>query len=336
MLDHLENPWDIAFLPDKTMLITERSGSVSRVVNGQKTEIFTPSDVVVRGEGGMLGLAIDPEFATNHFIYTCFNSDRAGLDVRVVRWELTPDNSRQVGRTDIVTGLPANPSGRHSGCRIGFGPEGNLWVGTGDAADEDNSQNLQSLGGKILRVTRDGEAATDNNPPAGADKRIYSWGHRNTQGLAFYDQLTDGSYGVSAEHGSDRDDEINPLVRGNFGWAPGAGYDESVPMTDTNRFPDAVKSIWSSGNPTIAISGVAFLTGEQWGTWQNRLAVAVLKDQHLMVLEIKPGNNSGEVQKLLPGNFGRLRAVRIGPDGALYISTDNGSDDKIIRLSPKS
>ena len=331
----LANPWDIAFLPDSSaMLITERKGSVSLVKNGQKTELFTPDDVVARGEGGMLGLAVDPEFATNHSIYTCFNSDKSGsLDIRVVRWEIKPDGSGLVSRTgDIVTGMPANPSGRHSGCRIGFGPDNNLWIGTGDAANNNNPQNLQSLGGKILRVDRDGKGVAGNLGGA-ADPRIYSYGHRNTQGLAFYDAVKNGSYGVSAEHGSDRDDEVNPLASGNFGWAPGAGYDESVPMTDLNRFPDAVKSIWSSGNPTIATGDAGFLGGSQWGSWEGRLAVAVLKDKYLMILEIKSGEILGEQSKLLDNEFGRLRAVTLGSDGALYISTDNGSDDKIIKLT---
>lgn len=337
LISGLQNPWDIAFLPDSTMLITERSGAVSRIVDGQKSVVFTPSDVVARGEGGMLGLAVDPNFSENHLIYTCFNSDRSGLDVRVVRWEIKPDGSGLIKRDkDIVTEIPASPSGRHSGCQIAFGPDGNLWIGTGDAAEESNPQNLSSLGGKILRVTRDGQAVSDNNAPTGADKRIYSWGHRNTQGLAFYGQTIDGSYGISAEHGSSRDDEVNPLSRGNFGWAPGTGYDESVPMTDTNRFPDAIRSIWSSGDPTIAISGADFLRGTQWAAWENRLAVGVLKDKHLLLLELKSDGTIGEQQKLLDSQFGRLRAVVRGPDNALYISTDNSSDDKIIRLSPSS
>jgi len=329
----LSHPWDVAFLPNKTMLITERGGAVSSIRDGRKSALFTPDDVVVRGEGGMLGLTIDPDFAQNHYVYTCFNSDKSGaVDVRVVRWELNDDGTNLVKRSaDIVTGIPASTSGRHSGCRIGFGPDRNLWIGTGDAANENNSQNLQSLGGKILRVARDGKGVVGNLGGT-ADTRIYSYGHRNTQGLAFYDSARNGSYGVNAEHGSDRDDEINPLTKGNFGWAPGSGYDESVPMTDSSRFPDAVKSMWNSGNPTIAISGSAFLKGSQWGNWEGRLAVGVLKDKHLMLLEIKPDGSLGEQEKLLDGEFGRIRAVTLGPDGALYISTDNGADDKIVKL----
>jgi glucose/arabinose dehydrogenase len=334
VLNGLDHPWDVVFLSNQTMLVTERSGSVSRVQNGQKTELFKPNDVVARGEGGMLGLAVDPEFASNQFIYTCFNSNVAGLDIRVVRWQLKPDGSGLVKRDrDIVTGLPANPTGRHSGCRLGFGPDNHLWIGTGDAANASTPQDLRSLGGKILRVDRDGQAVSGNDSPNGADRRVFSWGHRNTQGLALYDKVTNGSYGISAEHGSYRDDEINPLKRGNFGWAPSAGYAETEPMTDTDRFPDAVKSIWSSGVRTVAISGATFLSGEQWGAWQGRLAVAVLKDKHLMILEIKTDGTVGETQKLLTDQFGRLRAVRLGPDGALYVTTDNGSDDKIIKLT---
>lgn len=318
-------------MPNRTMLFTERSGNVSVLINGQKKLLLKPNDVAPRGEGGMLGLAVDPEFITNHFIYTCYSTQN---DIRVVRWQLRPDGYALGKRDkDIVTGIPTNVSGRHSGCRLGFGPDKNLWIGTGDAANENNPQNLTSLGGKILRVDRDGNAVADNNAPARADKRIYSWGHRNTQGIAFYDKLTDGSYGVSIEHGSDRDDEVNALIRGNFGWAPGAGYDESANMTDLQRFPDAVKSIWSSGNPTIATSGAAFIRGSDWKSWQGRLAVGVLKDEHLMLIDIKDGALVGTPQKLLDKAYGRLRAVRLGPDHALYITTDNGGNDKIIRLA---
>lgn len=330
VLSGLDHPWDVAFMPNRTMLFTERSGTVSVLVNGQKKALFKPSDVAPRGEGGMLGLAVDPEFITNHYIYTCYNTQN---DIRVVRWQLRPDGYALGKRDkDIVTGIPTNSSGRHSGCRLGFGSDSNLWIGAGDAANENNPQNLNSLGGKVLRVNREGVAAADNNAPARADKRIYSWGHRNIQGIAFYDKLTNGSYGISVEHGSDRDDEVNALVRGNFGWAPGRGYDESVDMTDLQRFPDAVTSTWSSGNPTIATSGAAFIHGSQWKAWQGRLAVGVLKDQHLMLMDVKDGALVGTPQKLLDKAYGRLRAVRLGPDNALYVTTDNGGDDKIVRL----
>lgn len=332
VINDLRNPWEIVFLPDQMMLFTERSGAISKIVDGKKVIIHSPDDVVARGEGGMLGLAVDPDFTSNGYIYSCFNSDLENLDIRVARWRLNKEQNSLEDRRDIVTGIPANPSGRHSGCRIGFGPDGNLWIGTGDAAQSSNSQDLSSLGGKILRVTREGVAA-EGDMGGGADSRIYSYGHRNTQGLAFYNEIKNGAYGYSVEHGSDRDDEVNALVPGNFGWDPGAGYDESVPMTDRQKFPDSIEAFWSSGNPTIAPADAVILEGDRWGDWDGFIAMAVLKDKHLRLLSVEGGKLGSEL-KLLEKSYGRLRATTTGPDGSLYISTDNGSNDQILKITP--
>lgn len=329
LLDDLDHPWDIDFLPDATLVFTERSGDISKLKDGKKTVLESPTDIETGGEGGLMGLAVDPDFATNRFIYACLNTTKG--DVRVARWVVDAQTESLSARSDIVTGIPAANSGRHSGCQIAFGPDDNLWIGTGDAADESEPQNLSSLGGKILRVDRDGKAAEDN--ANGTDKRIYSYGHRNTQALAFYESKTGESYGVSVEHGSDKDDEVNQLSPGNFGWAPGSGYDESVPMTDTRKFPNAIESVWSSGSTTIAPSGAAFLSGSAWGRLNGWLAVSVLKDQKLMLLNIDDGSVNG-TRDYFTSEHGRLRAATLGPDGALYVSTDNGVNDSILRVAP--
>ena len=220
------------------------------------------------------------------------------LDVRVVRWRVNNAVTALGSRTDIVTGMPVNTTGqtgRHSGCRIRFGPDGNLWVGTGDAATGTVPQNPTSLGGKVLRVNTDGQGVPGNAKPP-FDPRIYTYGHRNVQGIAFD---KDGR-AFSIEHGTGRDDEVNRLVAGaNYGWDPvppggGAGYDESQPMTDFTKFPNARKAVWSSGNPTIAPSGGTFLNGSQWAGWDGALAMAVQKDQHLRVLALTSGKNAVE------------------------------------------
>jgi glucose/arabinose dehydrogenase len=318
----LSNPWDIAFAPDGTMLFTERVGRIDARVGNQVRTLATPADAVAVGEGGMLGIAVDPAYGTNRRIYTCFLSNASGaLDVRVVRWQVNAATTGLTARADILTGIPANPSGRHSGCRIRFGPDGRLWVGTGDAANGANPQSPTSLGGKVLRITTSGAAAPGN---AGAPFRpeVYTYGHRNVQGLAF---AADGT-AYSIEHGPDRDDEVNRLVRGgNYGWDPVPGYNEAVPMTDLAKFPAAIPAIWSSGSPTIAPSGGAVLSGTRWQGWDKALAMAVLKGQQLRVIGFTPEGTAVEVEWTVLTDRGRLRSAVQGPDGNLYIATDAGA-----------
>jgi glucose/arabinose dehydrogenase len=325
----LEKPWDIAWLPNGTVLVTERPGRLNVYADGVAAEpIVTPlTDVVARGEGGVMGLEVDPDFASNGYIYICTTSS-AGTDndVRLVRFTLnTPNGDTVVDRRDIVTGMPYS-TGRHSGCRPRFGSDGFLWVGTGDAATGTTPQDDDSLGGKVLRVDRDGMAAPDN--PGG--RRWLSKGHRNIQGMAF---RSDG-LGMSAEHGPDVDDEINLLVAGNFGWDPVPGYNESVSMTDLDKFPDAVESVWSSGSPTLALAGADFIEGNAWGNWNGALAVATLKAEHLHIYFIdSEGKLTGEERAI--ENEGRLRTPRQGPDGLLYVTTDGGGGlGKVLRVTP--
>ncbi len=330
----LSHPWDIVFLPDGSMLFNERSGKISRLANGQKTIVANIGDVYAVGEGGLTGLALDADFATNRQLYTCFNARTAsGIDVRLVRWKLSAENTALIERKDIVTGIPSNSSGRHSGCRVRSDISGNLWVGTGDAARASNPQNPKSLGGKILHVTRDGMPAGDNLPVP-FDPRIFSYGHRNVQGLVLFDEPKDDVYGYSIEHGSDRDDEINLLKSGNFGWAPRVTYIEAgIPMTDLGRFPDAQSAIWSSGSPTIAPSGGSLLKGEKWGTWNGSVAMAVLKGKQVRIMTFD-ASNALKDQRAVLTEFGRIRSTVQGSDGNLYISTDNGTGDKIIKVTP--
>ena len=201
--------------------------------------------------------------------------------MRVLRWRLTSDTTAVSDGAPVVTGIPLS-SGRHSGCRLRFGTDGYLYVGTGDAAVGTNPQNLASLGGKVLRVGWDGSIPADNPFVArgGNARYVFNYGHRNVQGLA----LRPGTNELwTAEHGTDRDDEVNLVVRGaNYGWDPVPGYDESTPMTDLTKFPSATPAMWSSGFPTVATSGAAFLTDPRWGAWRGSLAVALLKGQGVL------------------------------------------------------
>jgi glucose/arabinose dehydrogenase len=333
----VDHPWDVGFAGG-TMIYTERAGRISAFVSGQKRLLAAPPDVVHASEAGMMGLAIDPDFAINRYIYTCLASTLGGPsnDVRVVRWKVNSGFTALTNRTDIVTGAPVNTEGelgRHSGCRPRFDVWKLLWVGTGDAAEATVPQDPRSLGGKVLRVNRDGGPAP-GNPGGALDPRIYSYGHRNVQGIAF--RGSDG-LGVSTEHGTDRDDELNRLVTGNFGWdpvGPNGGYDESTPMTDLTKFPNAVRPLWASGYPTVAPSGATFVSGSQWGSWNGALLVALLKGSKLLVFKL---DSQGRVLDtgLALGNQGRLRVPVQGPDGDIYVTTDNGGGtDKILKLAP--
>ena len=331
----LSNPWDVAFLPNGELLITERPGLLRlRRITGDLITVARPTDVVQGSEGGMMGMALDPQFASNRYIYICISSNLgSSTDNRMVRWTLAADGASLSARRDIVTGLPW-AGGRHSGCRPRFGPDGYLWIGTGDAATGTNPQDLQSLGGKVLRVTRDGAAAPNNPVIAGADARIYTYGHRNVQGIAFHPS-TGATY--ATEQGPAFDDEVNVLVAGaNAGWNPVPAYNESVSMTDLTKYPNAMKAVWSSGSPARGTCGGGFISGAAWHAWNGALVLGQLSGTRLLVLTF---NTNGTVRKETPvyGELGlRLRTPLQGPDGALYITTDvsNGGGE-IWRIAPR-
>jgi glucose/arabinose dehydrogenase len=330
----LDRPWDLAFTPGGNIVFTERVGRINIRFNGQRRVLATPTDVVVAGEGGMLGIAVDPQFAANRRIYTCMVSNRSGAaDVRVVRWRINEAVTALTDRTDILTGIPASGAS-HMGCRIRFGPDGYLWIGTGDATQGPAPQSRTSLGGKVLRITTDG-AGAPGNAGGGFRAEVYTYGHRNVQGIAF----SPGGQAYAVEHGTDRDDEVNRLVRGgNYGWdpvAPGTtgDYDQTRPMTDLTKFPTAQRPVWSSGSPTIAPSGATFLTGERWAGWNGALAMAVLKGQQLRVLALNADGTAIEQQWTRVTDRGRLRVAVQGPDGSIYLATD-ANPGAILRVDP--
>ncbi|UDY37080.1 PQQ-dependent sugar dehydrogenase [Dermatobacter hominis] len=323
-------PWEIAFLPDGTPLVTERPGRVAAVVGGARQVVATISDVVASGEGGLLGLAVDPAFATNRFIYTCYDHGSGGVvsDVRIVRFRVAEDLGSLTGQTPVLTGIPQGAGNRHQGCRLAFGPDGMLWATTGDAAQPTYPQSTTNLAGKVLRMTAAG-APAPGNPGGSWNPYVYSIGHRNGQGLAF--RPSDGQP-FEVEHGTGCDDEINRIVAGgNYGWNPvGSGYDESKPMTDLS-IPGAIPAVWSSGCPTIAPSGASFVTGAQWGQWNGALAVAVLKGTRLMFVKISGSTLQGIDTRLT--DRGRLRTVRQAPDGSLWVAQD-ANPGSLLRLVP--
>ncbi|NKQ56671.1 PQQ-dependent sugar dehydrogenase [Amycolatopsis sp. K13G38] len=342
----LEHGWDIGFLPDGKLLVTERPGKIALVDGHTVSEVSADlSDVYVQGEGGLMGMVVHPDFARTRQFTTCQTHQEGGrpVDIRLVTWTLSADDRSATKVRDLLTGLPVNPSGRHSGCRPTIAADGALMVGTGDTARASISQDRHSLGGKVLRIDLNTGAPLPDNPfissPDPNEQRIYTYGHRNVQGVAV--RPGSGQVFVS-EQGPSFDDEINLLQKGgNYGWDPSKGgtdtsYDENVPMTDTTRFPDAVTPLWTSGRITEAICGATFLTGAQWGQLEGRLAVVALKGQKLLLFGL---DQQGKITGVtLPAEFndkfGRLRAARTGPDGALYVTTSDGENDKVLKVTP--
>ncbi len=345
----LEHGWDIGFLPDGKVLVSERigrftllSGSRPGATSRHVTADF--SDLLVAGEGGLLGMVIHPDFASTRQFTTCQNhTGSGGVDVRLVTWKLSADGARADKVRDLLTGLPSSQGGRHSGCRPTIAPDGALLVGTGDTARASYPQDLTNLGGKLLRLNLTTGEPLRDNPKASAgnvhERYVYSYGHRNVQGVA----IRPGTGQIyTAEHGPSFNDEVNLIRPGaNYGWDPSQGgtessYDESVPMTDTARFPGAVPAVWQSGETTQAICGAAFLDGAAWGAWNGALVITALKGAKLLVLTLDPAGavRTVTIPEQVNDRYGRLRAARLGPDGALYVTTSNGDDDKLLRITP--
>jgi glucose/arabinose dehydrogenase len=345
----LEHGWDIGFLPDGRALLTQRPGRLTLVSGLHPGAVATDvaadlSDLLVRGEGGLLGMVIHPDFAISREFTTCQNHQEGGrpVDIRLVTWRLADDGRSARRVKDLLTGLPTADSGRHSGCRPTIAADGALLVGTGDTARGDVPQDLTRLGGKVLRLDlKTGEPLPDNPFADAADLRqryVYSYGHRNVQGVA----VQPGTGRVfTAEHGPTFDDEVNLNRPGaNYGWDPSrggtvGGYDESVPMTDLQRFPDAVPAVWQTGETTQALCAAAFLSGPSWGDLDGVLVVTALKGAKLVLLRLTAAGAVSQiaVPPETNGPYGRLRAARLGPDGALYVTTTNGDDDALLRIT---
>jgi len=359
LLQGLSNPWDIAVAPDGSMFFTEKCRGLSvRHPDGTVTRLFGTSgsalvapDLECVGQSGVHGVALDPAFATNRTLYvymlsTISTSPRTN---RVVRLVLNSGYTSADGRADIISDIPfkdasnaVGGAGSHSGGRIRFGPDGFLYVTTGDNHNQALPQSPTMLGGKVLRLTTTGAAAPGNTPPAGFDARIFTYGHRNVQGITF--RPGTGQPFIS-EHGPNHSDEVTPLVNGgNGGWDPKdrpslscpggycgyAGNSSTMPMTDVARFPNAMRPSWSNDGSSQGMGPAVFLVGTQWAAWNGRLAVGIMGGARLKILELDAaGTTTGAIDASLPD--ARYRALTLGPDGNLYVATDSG---EIWRVTP--
>jgi glucose/arabinose dehydrogenase len=316
----LEVPWGASFAPNGDLYVTERPGRVQRVghENGRREEVVDLTDrVAARGEGGLLGLALHPEDPDLAYTYQTYQGPD-GLVNRVVRHRVRDDFARE---SVVLDGIPG--ASIHDGGRIAFGPEGSLYVTTGDAGRGARAQDPHSLAGKVLRLRPDGSPRPDN--PFG--NAVFTLGHRNPQGLAWREGTL-----FSTEHGPATDDEINVLRAGNnYGWPEVKGPSERDEFTD----PIAAYT------PTIAPGSAAFYRGPI-ADWQGDLFFGTLAGTHLHRVRIDGQNEVTEQERLLDDRYGRLRTVFTGPEDHLYVTTSNRDgrgtpapqDDRVLRIQP--
>lgn len=335
----LQNPWAVAFLPDGRFLVTERPGRL-RVVNadGQvQPAVQGLPEVAAGGQGGLLDVITDSAFASNRTIYFCFSEPGKGTtnSTALARARLSQDAKRLEDVKVIFSQQPKFSSTAHFGCRIVERPDGTLFLTLGDRfSRRDDAQTLDNHHGKVVRVAKDGAVPKDNPfvGKAGALPEIWSYGHRNSQGATL---APDGSLWTH-EHGARGGDEINrPQAGKNYGWPQvsfGVNYDGSKIGSGDSAAPGLEPPLhhWT---PSIAPSGMAFLTSDRYGAgWKGNLFVGSLKFEYLDRIELKDGKVVAE-HKLLEDVGQRIRDVRQGPDGLLYVVTDSPSG-KLLRLLP--
>lgn len=315
VVEGLEVPWGLAFLPGGDALVSGRDNTrIQRVTpDGQLTDVGEIPGVAPGGEGGLLGLAVSPDFADNRYVYAYFTSDQQ--DNRIVRMTYDEGDNGLSEPEVLVDGIPAG--GIHNGGRLAFGPDGMLYAGTGESGDTGLSQDRGSLGGKILRLQPDGGVPADN-PFDGS--LVWSYGHRNVQGLAF-----DGEGRLwASEFGQTEFDELNRIEKGgNYGWPECEGRCETEGLID----PQVVWSTAEASPSGIAIAGDA-------------VYMAGLRGERLWQIPID-GSQAGRPRDHLTGEYGRLRTVVLAPDGTLWLTTSNtdgrgdprDGDDRILRLT---
>jgi len=322
----LEVPWALAFAPDGRLFVTERPGRV-RIVNlsTSTSEVaLTLDDVFRQGEAGLLGLALAPDFAATRQVFLYYSAVVGnGAVNRIVRYREA--GGRLAERAVLLDNIPAATI--HDGGRLRFGPDGLLYATAGDASNSALAQDPASLAGKFLRIDRDGLSPRGN--PFGSP--VFSWGHRNPQGFDWH--AATGEIWAT-EHGNTGNDEINVIRAGvNYGWPTIEG---------AQAFPNLEPPV-TSFSPSIAPSGAAFYQGTRFPQFTGSLFAGTLRGTHLLRLVVDAqGRRVTRQERLLEGTFGRLRDVLVGPDGYIYISTNNrdgrgspaSADDRIIRLSP--
>jgi len=320
-------PWDLAVAADGRLFVTERPGTIdlfeSAAPMAKRVATTQVPGVRAMGEAGLLGLALDPDFAANGSLYVCASRmDQGEWRNQVIRYHVA-SASLTLEAVILRSGIAA--AGIHDACRLRFGPDQKLWIATGDGGVPGHAQDPASLNGKVLRINADGSVPADNPLPRGASSPgpVYALGLRNPGGITFQPE-TGACYVVDA--GDQMQDEIEIVTPGaNFGWPTVLG-----PGGVARGFADPV---WSSGSVSFAVSGAAFISGDEWGAWNGSLVVATLKEQDLRRFSID-GTHVVAHEILMDQRYGRLRGLVAAPDGALIVTTSNGSGDRIVRIAP--
>lgn len=341
LASNLDTPWEILWGPDNMIWMTERGGKVSRVdpETGVVSEIISIADVAEVGEGGLLGMAIDPDFSANNFFYVAYNYNTTSNNYheKIVRFTFNPANGKAGSPYILLDNISG--ANNHNGCRMIISPDKKLIFSTGDAQNTSTSQNLESLNGKILRMNLDGSIPQDN--PLG-NSLIWSWGHRNPQGMAW---SPDGKILYSSEHGPSNDDELNIIVKGgNYGWPQVEGFCDTNLETAFCRDSNTVEPIFA-WTPTLAVAGIAFYDSDLIPELKNSLLVTSLKAGKLTQLRLdESGTEVIESKDFFDRAYGRLRDICISPDGKIYLATSNrdgrgspsADDDRILEISVAS
>ena len=337
LLPGLENPWSVAFLPDGRMLVTERAGRL-RLVGSDFRLAPQPieglPEILERGQGGLFDVVLHPQYAQNGWIYWAYNAPGpGGWGTALARGKLQGQRMTEV--QVLFSMQPKTRSSQHFGGRIVFDKAGMLYLTLGDRGDKDRAQKLDDHAGSVIRLHDDGRVPADNPFPkrSGAFPEKWTLGNRNMQGAALHPQTGEL---WTHEHGPQGGDEVNVMRSGfNYGWPVityGVNYGLGTRIGEGQSKPGMVQPlhVWV---PSIAPSGMAFVSGSQFPQWQGDLLVGALRGQMLVRL-VLDGEKVLREERLLQGQVGRIRDVRMGPDGLVYLLSD-GPDGALMRLEPE-
>lgn len=333
VVEGLEYPWGLVFLPDGDILVTELSGRLRVVRDGalDPEPVTGLPNIAEQGQGGLLDVALHPAFQQNRLLYLSYaasGKDGYGTEVARGRYE----DGRLEDVEVIFRAQPKEQGGRHFGSRLVFDNQGHLYVTLGDRGDRPNGQDLSTHTGSVIRIHDDGSVPRDNPFVDGERPEIFSYGHRNVQGADLHPRT-----GIlwTHEHGPQGGDELNIVRSGrNYGWPVityGANYGTGTKIGEGTEKSGMEQPVWY-WVPSIAPSGMTFYTGDRFPKWRNSVFIGALKFELLARLELE-GERVVSEERLLEHNFGRIRAVTEGPDGYLYLLTDE-SNGRLLRLEP--